>query len=595
MSPQPPNPQPAANSRLTGATILFCALAALVLYAVLPHFITGLSLAEPSFASQVFGWVRHLSKQKLVSLQDADTHNVASFWFAGICAAEFIIYFVMLRLARRELSQRWQSFLFLAGAAFLLVQVFAPIMLSTDVYAYALYGRVVTVYHANPYDLAPPVAHDDQFLRFFGQDYLPSWYGPVWTLASAGLAKFGGGEVGLTVLLFRLTAVLAALVCAALIRACLRLTAPDRATQGMVFFLWNPLLVIETGLSGHNDSVMLLFVLLAVWLHLRGWKTGAVIALTLSALVKFLTGMLVPLYLLLVLREVKTWRERILFLARSGVAIAALAVAGSLLTHSNASGPVEQQAVATDFYANNFHELILKKLRLSLGEDADSVKAPIYFQGWWLAAETNDFLRVAPDSNAPVLRPLAPGTRVIVIAPQESDWARVYDPAGHDRGWVDTTAFDDSTRPANADPLAKLFDTMTADRPIVQHANNLLRAALWAAFALFGLWCAWRTTNLEEFVVWSAAALLASYYLILTEIWPWYVNWAVALGALAPWRRPAKLALLLSICVMTLNITLGFEGSEADWVYQLRSLPAFVLPLALFVVLYCRRRRASQP
>jgi hypothetical protein len=41
--------------------------------------------------------------------------------------------------------------------------------------------------------------------------------------------------------------------------------------------------------------------------------------------------------------------------------------------------------------------------------------------------------------------------------------------------------------------------------------------------------------------------------------------------------------------VLTLYVTIGFQGSEPDWVFALRSLPAFVLPLALFAALYYRR------
>jgi hypothetical protein len=118
----------------------------------------------------------------------------------------------------------------------------------------------------------------------------------------------------------------------------------------------------------------------------------------------------------------------------------------------------------------------------------------------------------------------------------------------------------------------------------VVQANTILRAILWLVFAAFGLWCAWRTNSLEEFCVWSAAALLASYFLIITEIWPWYANWAVALAALTTPRAPARLAALLSACVLTLYITLGFQGSGQEWVFALRSLPAFILPLVLFAV-----------
>ncbi|MFM2293718.1 MAG: hypothetical protein RLZZ350_131 [Verrucomicrobiota bacterium] len=586
------------------------ALASLAFYALLPGVAAGLTLAEPSFAGEVFGWVKQLSPSALVALHDGGSHKMASVWFVTIMVGLFASYAFALKRVAGIQSLKLQAFVFGAGALFLGGLLLAPVMLSSDVFAYALYGRVAAVYHANPYDLAPVIAANDSFLKLFGQEYLPSWYGPVWTLISTALAKLGGEHVGLTVLLFRGTAVAGALTCAGLIWASLRRFAPERATQGLVFFLWNPLLVMETGLSGHNDSVMLALVLLAVWLHLRGWKTGAVVALTLSALVKFLTGMLVPLYVLLVLRELgareQPWlralwtvnlRPKLFFLARSGVAAALVVFTATALTKSNSGSPASQAAVAPDFYQNNFHELIFKGIRRTLGENAESVRTPIYFQGWWLAASTNTFLRAAPNDEAEVREFLDPGAKLLVVAPQPSDWARVYDPVSKQFGYADTTSFSDAPKPtlAETDATVTKYETMAADWPTVRTANNIVRVMTWILFAAFGLLCAWRTDSFEEFLVWSVAALLASYFLILTEIWPWYVNWAVALAAFAPQRAPARLALLLSAGVMTLDVTLGFVGGEPAWVATYRSLPAFVLPLILWAW-WCRRRPcASKP
>ena len=114
-------------------------------------------------------------------------------------------------------------------------------------------------------------------------------------------------------------------------------------------------------------------------------------------------------------------------------------------------------------------------------------------------------------------------------------------------------------------------------------SSDLIRLITWTLFAAFGLFAAWRTTDLESFCVWSAAAMLAAYFLILTEIWPWYVNWAITLGALVPASRAARLAAILSAGVLTLYATIGYQGSEPAWVYACRSLPAFVLPLVLWL------------
>lgn len=102
-------------------------------------------------------------------------------------------------------------------------------------------------------------------------------------------------------------------------------------------------------------------------------------------------------------------------------------------------------------------------------------------------------------------------------------------------------------------------------------------------FALFGLLAAWRTTNFEQFLAWSGAVMLALYFLIMTQFWPWYVIWALAIGALNPDKLPAKFALLLSGTVLTLYVTIGYALGDYDWVFALRSIPAIVLPAAIFL------------
>ena len=148
---------------------------------------------------------------------------------------------------------------------------------------------------------------------------------------------------------------------------------------------------------------------------------------------------------------------------------------------------------------------------------------------------------------------------------------------------------------AATDPQTLLLEKAPMDRPNVKKANAILRAVTWLGFAAFGLLAAWRTVNFTQFLVWSAASLLASYYFIITEIWPWYPNWAIALAAMAPTRLPAKFAMLLSGCVLTLYVTLSYQGSSSEWIYRYRSIPAFVLPLGIFIVLLLVQSRKSPP
>jgi len=568
-------------------------LVSLAAYVAVPQVARRIPQCEPSFSSEVLPGVDALTRQSLNVLADPKGTSPSGILFLGLCAVLFSIYFVVLRISAGPQSARVTALLLGAGGLFLLVLAVAPILLSSDVYFYGLYGRMLSVYDVSPYGAGIPFPKSDPFAEFLGGRYLASWYGPLWTLICAVVTRFTGEHLGITVLTFRLIGVTAALATAGLIWHCLRRMDPARATQGVVFFLWNPLVIMETGLSAHNDVVMMFFVVLAIAFHLRGWKSAAVVALTLSALVKFLTGMLIPLYICFVLRECRSWGSRLRFLSVGGCLGALVAWTMFMGARANESLPAGRAATSPEFYLNNFHELIFKGLRRALGEDDFTLRRPIYFQGWWLSAKSATEIREL-DPTRPN-RVLAPGSYVLVIAPQATTEARVYDPVQKTIGFVDSTKFQFSKRPPNLaeDAERARWESPIAKWPTAITANAWIRVVTWLGFALFGLLAAWRTTAISEFVVWSAAALLASYYFIITEIWPWYANWAVTLGALAPSRLPARFAMILSAAVLTLYVTISFEGSSPAWVFDLRSLPAFVLPLFIFLIVTSRRFYAS--
>ena len=578
-------------------TLWICAALLIALHVLLPFTAAPLSQSEPSFAGEVFPWLPVPTKDSLQAHQTATSTLRAGVPFALVCAALFAVCAKMFRALRGVQPLAVQRMVFAAGAVAMLAYVFSPVMFSTDIFAYAMYGRAASVYGGNPYSETMPFPDTDPFFVQYGIEYIPSWYGPVWTFISEAATWFTGERLGVTVLVFRLIAIGCALITSGLIWSCLRKYSPENATRGLVLFMWNPLLVMETGLSGHNDPVMLAFVALGVWLHLRGHKACAVVALTLSALVKFLTGMLVPLYMLLVIREAKTWRERISFVLRSAIPAGAVALALFHFAKADTDVPVAHSATAPDFYMNNFHELIFKRLRIAVGEEPESANVGVFFYPYWVRVHERTALHSAKSAASPVLRQIEKDGRLLLITPTRAEWPRAYDPVSRQKGYFNGDQYDETKRPAAADidPVARELQKPVLEQQTVLRANRILRIATWLGFAAFGLFAAWRTRTFTDFLVWSGASLLASYFFIITEIWPWYVNWALALGALAPGRLPARLAMMLSAGALTLYITLGFAGTRLAWAFPYRGVLAFLLPLLIFSALWFLRWRHPAP
>jgi hypothetical protein len=472
------------------------------------------------------------------------------------------------------------------GTAFLLVQLMSPAMLSTDLYSYVMYGRVWGLYQGDPYSTIPHY-HTDPYEPLFYWKTDPSFYGPLWTLLSAELAMWGGERIGLTVLLFRGFTIVAALAGAAFLWASLRRFAPRHAAQGLVFFLWNPLLILETGLSGHNDILMATFLLLAVLLHLHDRRVWAVAALMLSALVKFATVPILALYVLLAVRQLPGWRLRGSYLAAASAGTAltifvvlGLAQAGPqvLSVGALASGP--------ERYFNSIPALVFDRLRLWLGEEPQSVRTSLDYKRWWVESirPTELWASVGPQTGR--LARAERDNAFLVLAPQEGDWLWVYDTVSKQKGYVrnrDVRKIDPPGDVASDPELAQMA-AGAATSPIVQRANTLVRVGGWALFGAFWLLAAWRASSFRRFLVWSAAVVLVLYWVAASWFWPWYLIWALALGALVPTSAPAHLAALLSASALTLYAAFGFDIGLHTWVHSYRALFVFIPPLVLFLL-----------
>jgi hypothetical protein len=194
-----------------------------------------------------------------------------------------------------------------------LIYVVTPAMLSHDILVYASYSRVLGVYHANPYFTPIAAFPHDPFTPLNYWRKSVSAYGPIWTLICGLWGWLLNPEPASYVLAFRLSALALHLLNTWLIGRALQTLgrSPRTVTLGMLLYAWNPLVLLESCLGGHNDVFMLTFVLVGIILAARAEKNGnirlaqgylpPVIALTLATLVKFTALPILAAYLLLLI------------------------------------------------------------------------------------------------------------------------------------------------------------------------------------------------------------------------------------------------------------------------------------------------------
>lgn len=190
------------------------------------------------------------------------------------------------------------------------IYVFTPAMLSHDILVYAGYGRVLAIYHANPYFVPIATFPHDPFTapNFWAKTV--SIYGPIWIVICGLVSQFVTPSLASYTLAFRLIALTTHLLNTWLVGRTLQQMnrAPHTVTLGMLLYAWNPLMLLESSLGGHNDVLMILFVLLGVLLAARAEQRGQflhaygylppVVALTLAVLVKFTALPILATYLL---------------------------------------------------------------------------------------------------------------------------------------------------------------------------------------------------------------------------------------------------------------------------------------------------------
>lgn len=186
---------------------------------------------------------------------------------------------------------------------------------ATDIYRYVIRGRVLAVYGQSQYEQPPSAFPDDPFANFAGEWAAEtSPYGPLWELTATAVSALTQDNLLAGLLAFKLLALLCHLAMTALIWH----MHGDETQRGLAW-LWgaNPALLLIFVANGHNDALMLLWLLLAIFLIGRErfyWGVGVAI---LAPLTKPIGLLALPFIGLLTWRTKRKWRERVAITAVS--------------------------------------------------------------------------------------------------------------------------------------------------------------------------------------------------------------------------------------------------------------------------------------
>ncbi len=315
----------------------------------------------------------------------------------GTFLAVFLIYLGALYVLPRRITHRY---LLISTLLLGIMYVLIPIVTSQDLFLYIGYARMATLYHLNPFTIAPTAIHADPIYSSIFWKQQPSLYGPTWVGPIAALQwlalKLGLTSISPVVLLLRLFGLMVHLGSTQLIwilsgklqgqGGSLSLLGRKQVTLA---FAWNPLILFETCVNVHADVLMLFLILLAIWVLMYGQERnagsrpifwiGVAVVLALASGIKVNAAIFVPGLLLYAWSQPRRFRAVLLIGASYLITVVLLYIPfwlhGSTFTALFANPSTSQNVNSLpEFLTNLYKSIVQLRAFSSTGVSAASVE-----------------------------------------------------------------------------------------------------------------------------------------------------------------------------------------------------------------------------
>jgi alpha-1,6-mannosyltransferase len=244
----------------------------------------------------------------------------------------FLAYGEVLAMGRRgELAGRRARLWALAVPCVLHVLLVACIPYwSEDVFSYMAHGFLGVLPGGNPLTRPAEAAANTLIgphLAVWG------WHGPigitpygiVWTQIEIAVMKWGGTNVATALILMKSVVAAASLATGYLIWIFLGMTRPSMQLLGTVAYLWNPVILGEFAAEGHNDAIMVCFVMATLAACAAQRTKTSMVAQCLAVLTKYLPVLFLPAHLVYLWRQRRSTGRLVLEILSAAVVVGAVA------------------------------------------------------------------------------------------------------------------------------------------------------------------------------------------------------------------------------------------------------------------------------
>lgn len=200
---------------------------------------------------------------------------------------------------------------------------------ANDLYRYVIRGRITTVYGGNPFTQPPSAFPQEPFLPLAGEWVgETSPYGPLWELVAAAVTAVTDGGLAAGLIAFKALALLAHAATAAVVWHILRAQAAARRAAYTLLWAWNPALLLIFVVDGHNDALMLFWLVAGYAVGFaaagRGRFALGLVLMALAALTKPIALLALPFFFVAGLRRLPVWRARLRYALLTAAGVGAV-------------------------------------------------------------------------------------------------------------------------------------------------------------------------------------------------------------------------------------------------------------------------------
>lgn len=219
-----------------------------------------------------------------------------TFLYVVFILISFVFYSSVLKNIR---TINFSSFKLLIVITFAVFIFSYPAFVSFDIFNYIATAKTVFFYGENPYIVMPIEFTEDPLLLFTHATNKIALYGPFWVGLTSIPYFLGFGNFLLILFSFKLFVGFFYLAMTYL------LWKMTKNLFSVSLFALNPLVLIETLASSHNDIVMMFLALFSFFLLMKKKIIFAVLFLSASILIKYATVFLIPVFVIAAFKIIK--------------------------------------------------------------------------------------------------------------------------------------------------------------------------------------------------------------------------------------------------------------------------------------------------